>query len=176
MDNKIKNRIFKNTGLLKEAEQENGLPDNKFDGDSLDLSFDIGHDADRKETSNNDSKHDSGSSNNSTDELSKRAKMFELTKPQVEIAKQTVISVNDAFSNIKTKKYNDMLTQLKNFEKQLRGACQQIIAEVESIKFDTSNNMQCSPKAYSIIKEYDSRDRSVLELISAIIIFHNSLS
>lgn len=167
MDKDTIERILRKSGLVKEADNsEENSQDNSFD-----LSFERPSKAEpRKSVDAKKVNKDNGK------EKTPRERMHELVKPQVEIAKQVIQSVNDAFSNITTKKYNDMLVQLKNLEKQIRGACQQIISEVESIDFDTNDNMICSPKAYSVINEYDSRDRSVLELVSAIVVFSNSLT
>lgn len=172
MNKTTMDKILKNSGLIQEAGLDFGR-DSKKEND-LDLSFET------PEASSSTEKHkDSEETNKNSDskkDKTPRQRLHELVLPQVEVAKQMVVSINNAFSNIKTKKYNDMLEQVKNFEKQMRGACQQVIAEAESIHFDTNDKMICSPKAFSIIKEYDSRDRSVLELVAAIIIFSNSLT
>ena len=67
-----------------------------------------------------------------------------------------------------------MEEQIKNWEKQIRGACQQVISMVDMKKFDVTDKMKCSPRAYKTISNYDSRDRSTLDLCAAIIVFKNS--
>ena len=167
MDTRTLDSILRNTGLLKEADDEGHPSDDMGDFNFEPLSVDT----EPKHTEQDDDKE--------TDKESKetpRAKLHRLMKPQVEVARQMIVSINNTFSKITTKKYKELLNQLKNFEKQMRGACQQVIDEAESINFDTNNNMICSPKAFSIISEYDSRDRSILELVAAIIVFSNSLT
>jgi hypothetical protein len=95
----------------------------------------------------------------------------------VNIAKTIMLeSIPTAFKNEceKSKKIAVMEDQIKNWEKTVRGACQQIVTIVENKNFipDSTN---CSPRAYKKIRHWDSRDLSVLDLCAAIIVFHNSL-
>lgn len=174
------NKILSNSGLIKEA----GL---KFDepkkNDGLDLSFD--NNSGENEDSALDDTNDNGDESNDTGESDEandissgtpRERLHNLMKPQVEVAKQIMISVNDSFSDITTKKYKEMLEQIKNFEKQIRGACQQVMSQANQVGFDTTDKTKCSPKAYKTITQYESRDRSILELVAAIIVFSNSLT
>ena len=77
-----------------------------------------------------------------------------------------------------------MEDQIKSWENQVHGACEQIIKTVEakdgsvdrpeSIVNDSS---KCSPRAFNkYIKNYTSRDYSTLNLCAAIIVFYNSLA
>lgn len=95
----------------------------------------------------------------------------------VDIAKSVILeSIPTAFRNDceKSKKIATMEDQIKNWEKTIRGTCQQIVSVVENKNFipDSTN---CSPRAYKKIRMSDSRDLSVLDLCAAIIVFHNSL-
>lgn len=94
-----------------------------------------------------------------------------------DIAKSIILeSIPTAFKNDcgQTKKIATMEDQIKNWEKTIRGTCQQIVSIVENKNFipDSTN---CSPRAYKKIRMSDSRDLSVLDLCAAIIVFHNSL-
>lgn len=180
MKQEILAKILRNSGLLKEAglnfEEPKKSSDNGFD-----LSFDDSNDdsnggSDKSKDSGNSNKSDSNNGANDDSNETPREKLHNLIKPQVETANQVNISLQNAFKEIKTKKYNDILEQMKNFEKQLRGACSQIVSEVQKLNFDTNNTSICSPKAYKIIVNSDSRDRSSLDLIAAINVFYNSLS
>lgn len=176
------NKILSNSGLIKEAGLEFETPKKK-QNDGLDLSFDdtpagnedsaVEDSTDSGEESNDAVENDAG---DDISDASPREKLHKLMEPQVEIAKQVMTSVSNAYADIKTKKYKEMLDQLKNFEKQLRGACQQVIAQANNIGFDTTDNTICSPKAFKTISQYESRDRSVLEMVAAIIVFSNSLT
>ena len=177
------NKILKNSSLLKEAglNFEEPKKSNSAD-DGFDLSFDDGSgdssNGGSDNSGNGGESNDTDSSDGANDVSGNtpREKLHNLIKPQVETANQIKISLQDAFKEIKTKKYYDMLDQMKNFEKQLRGACDQIVSEVQRINFDTNNTNECSPKAYKIISNSDSRDRSALDLIAAINVFYNSLA
>jgi hypothetical protein len=95
----------------------------------------------------------------------------------VNIAKSIILeSIPTAFKDDcgKSKKIATMEEQIKNWEKTIRGTCQQIVTIVENKDFipDSTN---CSPRAYKKIRMSDSRDLSVIDLCAAIIVFHNSL-
>ena len=95
----------------------------------------------------------------------------------VNIAKSIILeSIPTAFKDDcgKNKKIATMEEQIKNWEKTIRGTCQQIVTIVENKDFipDSTN---CSPRAYKKIRMSDSRDLSVIDLCAAIIVFHNSL-
>ena len=95
----------------------------------------------------------------------------------VNIAKTVMLeSIPTAFKNDceKSKKIAVMEDQIKNWEKTIRGTCQQIVTIVESKNF-VPDSTNCSPRAYKKIRHWDSRDLSVLDLCAAIIVFHNSL-
>ena len=81
-----------------------------------------------------------------------------------------------------------MIDQIKNWEGTIRGACRTIAATVENKKMIKRNENGkyiawdgrelkkiCSGKAYGMIINEDSRDRSTLDLAAAIIVFYNSL-
>jgi hypothetical protein len=173
----ILTKILRNSGLLKEAGLNFEEPKKSSD-DGLDLSFDDGSSNDDSDNSKNGgeiNKPDSNDGSNDDSSGTTREKLRNLIKPQVETANQITISLQDAFKEIKTKKYYDILEQMKNFEKQLRGACSQIVSTVQRLNFDTNNTNECSPKAYKIIVNSESRDRSSLDLIAAINVFYNSL-
>lgn len=97
-------------------------------------------------------------------------------EPQVEVAKSLITSVTEAYKDdcAKTKKFKEMKQQIKNWEKTLRGACQQIQAVVEAKHFDPTPE-NSSPIAYKTIRHSSSRDLSALDLCAAIITFYNSL-
>ena len=67
-----------------------------------------------------------------------------------------------------------MEDQVKNWKKQIRGACDQVVSVVESSGIELTK-MNSSPKALTKIKNSTSRDLSVLDLCIAIIVFSNSL-
>lgn len=95
----------------------------------------------------------------------------------VNIAKSVILeSIPTAFKDNcdKSKKIATMEDQIKNWEKTIRGTCQQIVAVVENKNF-IPDKTNCSPRAYKKIRMSDSRDLSVLDLCAAIIVFHNSL-
>lgn len=107
-------------------------------------------------------------------------------KPQVTIAQNVMQAISTAYNDNcdQTKKISDMEDQIKSWENQIHGACEQIIKTVEakdgsvdrpeSIVNDSSI---CSPRAFNkYIKNYTSRDYSTLNLCAAIIVFYNSLS
>lgn len=139
------------------------------DNDGLDLNFD---DAMGIKKDKHEDKHEE-----QHEEKSTRQQVREAIKAQVEVANSVISSIGTAFDNNceKTKKFGDMVTQIKNFEKQIRGACQQVVSVVESKGFDTKDKTKCSPKAYKTIANYDSRDLDCVKLSSAIIVFYNSL-
>lgn len=177
MKQEILAKILRNSGLLKEAGLNFEEPKKSHD-DGFDLTFDDGSSNDNNDNSKNggeSNKPDSNNGSNDDSNSTTREKLRNLIKPQVETANQIKISLQDAFKEIKTKKYYDILEQMKNFEKQLRGACDQIVSTVQRLNFDTNNTNECSPKAYKIIANSDSRDRSSLDLIAAINVFYNSL-
>ena len=105
------------------------------------------------------------------------SKLYNDISPQVMIANSIIVAIYNSFINNcdNKKKINDYFDQVKSWEKQARGACQQVMSIVESSNFDTTNTANCSPKAYKTIVNYDSRDRSAVDLCAAIIIFRNSL-
>lgn len=105
------------------------------------------------------------------------SKLYNDISPQVMIANSIIAAIYNSFINNcdNKKKMNDYFDQVKSWEKQARGACQQVMSIVESNNFDTTNTANCSPKAYKTIVNYDSRDRSAVDLCAAIIIFRNSL-
>jgi hypothetical protein len=113
----------------------------------------------------------------SDDSASKRASVAEKIKPQYELAKSVIEGINKAFADdcAKTTKYDTMGDQIKNFEKQIRGACQQTISIVEQEKFDWHDWNNCSPKSFKCITLYDDRDMDVLKLCAGVIVFYNSL-
>ena len=87
-----------------------------------------------------------------------------------------------------SKELSSMIEQIKNWEGTIRGACRTIAATVENKKMIQRNENGkyvawdgrelkkiCSGKAYGMIINEDSRDRSTLDLAAAIIVFYNSL-
>jgi hypothetical protein len=108
---------------------------------------------------------------------SSRQALADKIKPQFEAAKSIVDGVHQAFADncANTTKYDSMGDQIKNFEKQIRGACQQTISIVEQEKFDWHDWNNCSPKSFKCITLYDDRDMDVLKLCAGIIVFYNSL-
>lgn len=175
------NKILNNTGFISEAGLDFEVPKKQKDG--LDLSFDdnsaenedsaIEDDAPSNKESNDLDDNETGDDESSD---TPRGKLHNLMKPQVEVAKQIMVSINDTYSDITTKKYKEVLEQIKNFEKQIRGVCQQVISQANQVGFNTTDSSQCSPKAFKTISQYESRDRSVLELVAAVIVFSNSLT
>lgn len=107
-------------------------------------------------------------------------------KPQVDIALSVIQSIQTAFNDNcdQSKKIGDMEEQIRSWEQQLHGACDQIIKTIEakdgSIEKPDSivnNSSACSPRAFNkYIKNNTSRDYSSLNLAAAIIIFYNSLA
>lgn len=140
------------------------------EGDGLDLKFD-----DESEEKH-EKKHEH--SEEPHEEKSPRQQVREAIKDQVEVANSVISSIGTAFDNDceDTKKFGDMVTQIKNFEKQIRGACQQVVSVVEAKGFDALDKTKCSPVAYKTITNYDSRDLDCVKLSSAIIVFYNSLA
>lgn len=106
-----------------------------------------------------------------------RETLAEKIKPQMEAAVSIVNGIQTAFQDrcANTTKYDAMGDQIKNFEKQIRGACEQVIAMVEQEKFDWKNWDNCSPKSYNVITKYKDRDFDALKLSAAVIVFYNSL-
>ena len=100
----------------------------------------------------------------------------EAIAPQVEVAQSVITSVNSAFADKcdDEKRYKQVKAQIKNWEKTLRGSCQQIVAVVNQKGF-TPDPTNSSPIAFSTISDSSSRDVSVLDLAAAIITFYNSL-
>lgn len=127
----------------------------------------------------------------SEDGKNPRQLVHELIKPQVEIATSTINSIKDAFADNcnNTKELSSMVEQIKNWESTIRGACRTVAATVENKKMIKKNEngkyvawdgrdlkKVCSGKAYGMIINEDSRDRSTLDLAAAIIVFYNSLN
>jgi hypothetical protein len=106
-----------------------------------------------------------------------RESLADKIKAQKDVAVGIIDGIHSAFQDscAHTTKYNAMGDQIKNFEKQIRGACEQVIAMVEQEKFDWRNWDNCSPKSYNVITKYKERDLDVLKLSAAVIIFYNSL-
>jgi hypothetical protein len=105
------------------------------------------------------------------------SKIYNDISPEVMVANSIITAIYNSFTNNcdNRKKMNEYFDQVKNWEKQARGACQQVMSIVEVSNFDTTNTANCSPKAYKTIVNYNSRDRSAIDLCAAIIIFRNSL-
>ena len=108
---------------------------------------------------------------------SPRESLADKIKAQKDVAVGIIEGIHSAFQDscAHTTKYDAMGDQIKNFEKQIRGACEQVIAMVEQEKFDWRNWDNCSPKSYNVITKYKDRDFDVLKLSAAVIIFYNSL-
>ena len=106
-----------------------------------------------------------------------RESLADKIKAQKDVAVGIIEGIHSAFQDscAHTTKYDSMGDQIKNFEKQIRGACEQVIAMVEQEKFDWRNWDNCSPKSYDVITKYKDRDFDVLKLSAAVIIFYNSL-
>lgn len=115
--------------------------------------------------------------NNNASPSTVASKIYNDISPEVMVANSIITAIYNAFTNNcdNRKKMNDYFDQVKNWEKQARGACQQVMSIVEASNFDTTNTANCSPKAYKTIVNYNSRDRSAVDLCAAIIIFRNSL-
>jgi len=105
------------------------------------------------------------------------SKIYNDISPEVMVANSIITAIYNSFTNNcdNRKKMNEYFDQVKNWEKQARGACQQVMSIVEASNFDTTDTANCSPKAYKTIVNYNSRDRSAVDLCAAIIIFRNSL-
>lgn len=105
------------------------------------------------------------------------SKLYNDLAPEAMVANSIITAIYNSFVNNcdNNKKMNEYFDQVKNWEKQARGACQQIMSIIEASNFDTTNTANCSPKAYKTIVNYNSRDRSAVDLCAAIIIFRNSL-
>lgn len=108
---------------------------------------------------------------------SPRESLADKIKAQKDVAVGIIDGIHSAFQDscAHTTKYDAMGDQIKSFEKQIRGACEQVIAMVEQEKFDWRNWDNCSPKSYNVITKYKDRDFDVLKLSAAVIIFYNSL-
>lgn len=119
----------------------------------------------------------SADDNNNASPSTVASKLYNDISPEVMVANSIITAIYNAFTNNcdNRKKMNDYFDQVKNWEKQARGACQQVMSIVEASNFDTTNTANCSPKAYKTIVNYNSRDRSAIDLCAAIIIFRNSL-
>jgi len=113
----------------------------------------------------------------SGDPKTPRQALAEKIKPQADSAISVIEGINQAFQNscAGLTKYDAMGSQIKNFEKQIRGACQQTMSIVEQEKFDWHNWDNCSPKSFKVITMYDDRDQDVVKLCAAIVVFYNSL-
>lgn len=105
------------------------------------------------------------------------SKLYNQLAPEVSIANSVITAIYNSFVNNcdNSKKMKDYFSMVKSWEQQVRGACKQVMAIIEASNFDTTNTAICSPKAYKTIVNYDSRDRSAIDLAAAIIIFRNSL-
>lgn len=112
----------------------------------------------------------------STEPSDPRAAVRQAIEPQLEVATSIIESAATAFQNKcdETKRYKQVKEQIKNWEKTLRGACQQIVAVVQAKNF-VPEPTNSSPIAFKTIRECSSRDVSVLDLAAAIITFYNSL-
>lgn len=115
--------------------------------------------------------------NNNASPTTVASKIYNDISPEVMVANSVITAIYNSFTNNcdNRKKMNEYFDQVKNWEKQVRGACQQVMSIVEASNFDTTNTANCSPKAYKTIVNYNSRDRSAVDLCAAIIIFRNSL-
>lgn len=114
---------------------------------------------------------------NNTKATTNGSKLYNDLAPEAMVANSIITAIYNSFVNDcdNNKKMNEYFDQVKNWEKQARGACQQIMSIIEASNFDTTNTANCSPKAYKTIVNYNSRDRSAVDLCAAIIIFRNSL-
>ena len=104
-------------------------------------------------------------------------KLYNQLAPEVSVANSVVTAIYNSFVNNcdNNKKMKDYFDMVKSWEQQIRGACKQVMSIVEASNFDTTNTAICSPKAYKTIVNYNSRDRSAIDMAAAIIIFRNSL-
>lgn len=104
-------------------------------------------------------------------------KLYNQLAPEVSVANSVITAIYNSFVNNcdNNKKMKDYFDMVKSWEQQIRGACKQVMSIVEASNFDTTNTAICSPKAYKTIVNYNSRDRSAIDLAAAIIIFRNSL-
>lgn len=118
--------------------------------------------------------------------MNKRKLIRDAIKPQVDIALSVIQSIQTAFNDNcdQSKQIADMEEQIRSWEQQLHGACDQIIKTIEAKdgnidKPDSivNNSSACSPRSFNkYIKNNTSRDFSSLNLAAAIIIFYNSLA
>lgn len=106
-----------------------------------------------------------------------RSKIRTAIEPSVEIAKSIIKAIGKSADNELngSKKMKDQEQQVKNFEKEARGACQQVVSVVEGNNY-VPDKMTSSPRAYNFIKNSDSRDMDAIKLAYAIITFYNSLA
>lgn len=134
----------------------------KFD-DDMEFSFD-------KHDENNEVEEESSVPTDDKGQLKKDI------EPQVTIANSILESIHNSTQNNcdGVKKITQMEDQVKNWKKQIRGACDQVVSVVESSGVELTK-MNSSPKALTKIKNSTSRDLSVLDLCIAIIVFSNSL-
>lgn len=139
-------------------------PEDKMDGDSTTL-----------EPISNSSLIDTD--NNPAQRNTNGSKLYNQLAPEVSVANSVITAVYNSFVNNcdNSKKMKDYFSMVKSWEQQVRGACKQVISIIEASNFDTTNTAICSPKAYKTIVNYNSRDRSAIDLAAAIIIFRNSL-
>lgn len=105
------------------------------------------------------------------------SKLYNQLAPEVSVANSVITAIYNSFVNNcdNNKKMKDYFDMVKSWEQQIRGACKQVMSIIEASNFDTTNTAICSPKAYKTIVNYNSRDRSAIDLAAAIIIFRNSL-
>ena len=105
------------------------------------------------------------------------ASLYNQLAPEVSVANSVITAIYNSFVNNcdNGKKMKDYFSMVKSWEQQIRGACKQVMSIIEASNFDTTNTAICSPKAYKTIVNYNSRDRSAIDLAAAIIIFRNSL-
>lgn len=110
----------------------------------------------------------------------------EAIKPQVDIANSVITSIESGFNDTisQTKRMKDALDQIQSWEKQVHGACEQVISIVESKDGNidrpesiVNDSSKCSSMAFNkYIKNYTSRDYGTLQLAAAVIVFYNSLA
>lgn len=110
----------------------------------------------------------------------------EAIKPQVDIANSVIMSIESGFNDTiaQTKRMKDALDQVQSWEKQIHGACEQVLSIVESKDGNVdrpesivNDSSKCSSMAFNkYIKNYTSRDYGTLQLAAAIIVFYNSLA
>lgn len=109
----------------------------------------------------------------------------EAIKPQVDIANSVIVSIESGFNDTiaQTKRMKDAIEQIQSWEKQIHGACEQVLSIVESkdgnidrAESIVNDSSKCSSMAFNkFIKNYTSRDYGTLQLAAAIIVFYNSL-